>query len=136
MKFQNMIRTQLVLAGLGAVLLFASSASAQEIENTTFSDGPNVVALAQPTPAQPTLAPSPEQVNSTAIQSEDTNNISVADSLAGGDSLAVDPTAGAWLTTSLLICMAVIAVYALAEAKRDERKPRSGRRAYVSPRTA
>ena len=136
MKFQNMIRTQLVLAGLGAALLFAGSASAQEIVNTEFSDGPNVVALAESSPAQPTLATSPMQAASTQVQSEDSNEVSVADSLAGGDSLVQDPTEGAWLTTTLLICMALIAIFALAAAKREDRGFRSRRRSYVSPRAA
>ena len=48
MKFQNIIRSGLVIAGLGAALAFPDSVWAQEITNSTFSNGPNVVALAQP----------------------------------------------------------------------------------------
>jgi hypothetical protein len=136
MKLQNIIWTQLVLVALGAALLFASSASAQEIENATFSDGPNVEALAQPTPAQPTIAQNPTQATLVPVQSQGTDGTTLTDSLAGGDTLVEDPTAGAWLTTALLICMALIAVYALAEAKRDDRGVRSRRRDYASPRIA
>ena len=52
MRFQNIIRTQLVIAGLGTVLLFAGVAKGQEISNTAFDDGPNAVPFAQPVPAQ------------------------------------------------------------------------------------
>ena len=136
MKFQNMIRTQLVLAGLGVALLFASSASAQEIENAAFYDGPNVESLEQATATQPTVAANPKQANSVALQSEDTNDTPVAD-LGGGNKPVQDPMGGAWLmTTCLLISMALIAVYALAGAKRDDRNLRSRRRDYASPRTA
>jgi len=135
MKLQNIIRTQLVLAGLGAALLFAGFASAQEIVNVDFGDGSNTVAIEQPATAQPTLVPNPAQAASAVVKSEDTNNTTLTDSLVGGDSLVQDPTAGAWLTTTLLICMALIAVYALAEAKHEERTFRSRRRTYTAPRT-
>jgi len=49
MKFQKMLRTQMIVTGLGAALLFAGSAKAQEITNTEFNDGPYVTAFAQPT---------------------------------------------------------------------------------------
>lgn len=52
MRFQSIIRTQIVIAGLGIVLLFPAVTKAQEISNTTFSDGPNAVPFAQAVPAQ------------------------------------------------------------------------------------
>ena len=52
MKFQNMMQTQLVIAGLATVLLFPGVTKGQEIYNTAFDDGPNVVPFAQPVPAQ------------------------------------------------------------------------------------
>jgi len=52
MKFQTMIRTQLVIAGFVAALSFAGAAKAQEIENTTFDDGPYVASFTQPVSLQ------------------------------------------------------------------------------------
>ena len=52
MRFQNIIRTQLVIAGLGTVLLFAGVTKGQEISNTPLDDGPNAAPFAQPVPAQ------------------------------------------------------------------------------------
>ena len=52
MKFQNIMRTQLVIAGLATVLLFPGVTKGQEISNTAFDDGPNAAPFAQPVPAQ------------------------------------------------------------------------------------
>jgi hypothetical protein len=52
MKFQNIMQTQLVIAGLATVLLFPGVTKGQEISNTAFDDGPNAVPFAQPAPAQ------------------------------------------------------------------------------------
>jgi hypothetical protein len=136
MKFQNMIRAQLVLAGFAAALLFAGSAKAQEIENAAFYDGPNVVALEQAAPAQPTLVQNSEQAAPAAVQSDATDTTTLEDSLVGGDSLVQDPTEGAWLSTTILISMALVALVALAQTKRPERNIRPRRRAYAAPRTA
>ena len=54
MRFQNTIRTRLVIAGLGTVLLFAGVTKGQEISNTAFDDGPNAAPFAEPVPAQGT----------------------------------------------------------------------------------
>ena len=52
MKVQNIMQTQLIIAGLAAVLLFTGVAKGQEISNTPFDDGPNAAPFAQPVPAQ------------------------------------------------------------------------------------
>jgi hypothetical protein len=48
MEFRKMMRTQMVMAGMGLALLCGGPAKAQEIVNTKFDDGPNVTAMAQP----------------------------------------------------------------------------------------
>ena len=60
------MRVQMMVAGLGMALFCAGAAKAQEIVNTSFDDGPNVAAFAQPvapaanasnvTPSQPMTA--------------------------------------------------------------------------------
>jgi hypothetical protein len=142
MKFQNMIRTQLVLAGFAAALLFAGSASAQEIENTAFYDGPTVAALEQAAVVQPTVVPNSMQANSTPVQSAaPTDTASLEVSLAEEDSLMPeDPTAAAWMDAILLtciglLCLAVAAGYALGKTKRAGDGFHS-RRPYIAPRTA
>lgn len=52
MKVQNIMQTQLIIAGLASALLFTGLAKGQEISNTAFDDGPNAAPFAQPVPAQ------------------------------------------------------------------------------------
>src|SRR5258708_37221406 len=52
MKIQNIFRMHMMLAAAGAALLFAGAAHAQEIDNNPiFDQGPDSVALSQPSPA-------------------------------------------------------------------------------------
>lgn len=48
MTFGKAMRVQMMVAGLGMALFCAGATKAQEIVNTSFDDGPNVAALAQP----------------------------------------------------------------------------------------
>ena len=75
MRFQSIMRTQLVVAGLAAVLSVPGVSRAQEISNTAFDDGPNVAPFAQPVAAQgaasslsklPSASDTPEMVASDA----------------------------------------------------------------------
>lgn len=52
MKIQKILRMHVMLAAVGAALLFAGAAHAQEIDNNPiFDQGPDSVALSQPSPA-------------------------------------------------------------------------------------
>src|SRR6266700_8118341 len=51
MRLQNIFRMHAMVIGFGAVLLLASSARAQEIENTNWDEASNSVATAQPAAA-------------------------------------------------------------------------------------
>ena len=53
MNLQNLIRTPLLIAGVGLALLSAGSVGAQEITNTQFGDGRYTEAFTQPVPANP-----------------------------------------------------------------------------------
>ena len=48
MKFHKALRHHLILVAVGATLLLAGSANAQEITNTQFDDGAYVVPFSQP----------------------------------------------------------------------------------------
>jgi branched-subunit amino acid ABC-type transport system permease component len=51
-KIQKIFRMHMMLAAVGAALLFAGAARAQEIDNNpVFDQGPDSVALSQPSPA-------------------------------------------------------------------------------------
>ena len=47
MKFQNIFRMQIALVAVGASLLFAGAARAQEIDNVRFDEGSNSVPFSQ-----------------------------------------------------------------------------------------
>jgi hypothetical protein len=50
MKIQNIFRMQVAVITIGAALLLAGTARAQEIDNPSFDEGANSVAFTQPSP--------------------------------------------------------------------------------------
>ena len=138
MKFQKMLRTHMVITGLGAVLLFAGSAKAQEITNTEFSDGPYVTAFAQP--AQPVSAQaSPASTpGSQTMQTLAAVSMPVAPDDGG---VVASSEVESWIVAGLLfIALGIIMFYcaselsALAELKRANRSLRERTAARMSPR--
>ena len=118
MKLQNIIRMQAMVLGFAGVLLLANSAPAQEIANESFDDGPNVAPLAQPAPASVSsdlnsAAAEPQIVVSAAMISEPI--------VARGAGISRWTLIEGWLIVSLLVCIAMGALYALSEAKRANR---------------
>jgi hypothetical protein len=123
MKFRKMVRWQLLLAGLSAVLFFTTPAHSQEITNTAFDDGLNVTPYPQPVVAQPSTQAAPVQTALPSIQaSVSTQNPALLDS----------PWVTAGITLILFICVALSAV---GESKRANRNSLSGR-GYASHRRA
>jgi hypothetical protein len=125
MRFQNFLRMQAVLIGFGTALLLANSVPAQEIQNTQFDDGPYVAAF-------PQQAQTPAAVDSSAKTRE-------SDSLIPSTTIATPIVTQAslfpiwsalpgWVFAILLICIASLALYVAAEAKRARRNrnPRAG----------
>jgi hypothetical protein len=137
MKFKNVLRTPLLACGLGAVLLLAGSAKAQEIVNTEFEDGPYVVPFSQPV-LQATPASTPVLTESQAIQA-----MGVISGPAIPDANRIQTSVlERWLAALLLVVAGLLAMFILvelsmlAELKRARRTLRSGSTAQVSTRTA
>ena len=139
MRFQKMLRTQMIIAGLGAALLFAGSVKAQEITNTEFSDGPYVTAFAKPTAAvsaQVTPASTPvineDQATSAAMISMPV--VSDNGTLASSEfeRWAVAGILFVGLVVILFYCAAELS--ALAELKRANRSLRTRTAARMSAR--
>lgn len=130
MKFETIIRTQLAIAGLGAALLFAGTASAQEIVNTSFPDGPNVGPFTQPAPEQQAVRTDTDAVF--ALPGSQAARAMAA--LAPAEPAPTDPkpSAESWVVGILLAGIAAIALYALAVAKRLTREVRSRTQPYMS----
>ena len=140
MRFQKMLRTQLIITGLGAALLLAGSVKAQENTNTEYSDGPYVVAFAQPAEsafAQSTPATSVPVTN----EFRSVQAAAVSMPVVPGDSGVAWSATEQWVIAgTLFIALGVIMFYcaaelaALAEVKRANRSLRARTAARMSPR--
>jgi hypothetical protein len=140
MKFQKMLRTQMVITGLGAVLLFAGSAKAQEITNVEFSDGPYVTAFAQPAQAvsaEASPASTPVMTGTETMQTA----AAVSFPVVPDDGAVASSEVESWIVAGLLfIALGIIMFYcaaelsALAELKRANSSLRARTAARMSPR--
>ena len=141
MKFQKMLRTQMIVTGLGAALLFASTVKAQEITNTEFNDGPYVTAFAQqPTPsvsAQATPASIPVMNEFEAMSAVATISMPVVSDEGTLASSAIER----WAVAGLLFAGLVVILFycaaelsALADLKRANQSLRARTAARMSPR--
>ena len=140
MRFQKMLRTQMIITGLGAALLLAGSARAQEITNIEFSDGPYVTAFAQPTPAvsaQVTPAATPVMNEYQAMSAVATISMPAVPE----DGTLASSEVERWAVAGILfVALVVILFYcaaelnALAELKRANRSLRARTTARMSVR--
>jgi hypothetical protein len=141
MRFQKMFRTQMIITGLGAALLFAGSVKAQEITNTEFSDGPYVTAFAQPTQSvstQVTPASTPVMNENQAMNAVATISMPVV----SDDGTLASSEIERWAAVAgiLFVGLVVILLYcaaelnALAELKRANSSLRARTAARMSAR--
>ncbi len=120
MKVQNILRVTMIMIGIGAALLLTGSVQAQEIENTAWDDGPTVAPFAQPAPT----------LTANDLQPSSAKSLAPVMSFAGVPTsplITEEASVSQWtpvegcLFVSLLVCIALVALYALAEAKRANR---------------
>jgi hypothetical protein len=120
MKMQKIFRMQAVVIGCVAALFLASSAPAQEIENTRWNEGPNVAAFEQPAPAANGLKAS-------AVNSSSSTAVAVANPVAAQESVVSRPSpVEGWVMVFSLIFMALLAQYKLAQTRRANRNSAAG----------
>jgi hypothetical protein len=127
MKFQKMIRMQVMLMGLGAALLLASSAHAQQdMDPTDFPVNPGTPQSAKVAVARTAPAAAAKEVDSNAMVSaslwsnQDTKQEADLNRLA-----IVDAT----MVVILMVGTSLIVLYAMAATKRE-------RRLKISPESA
>ena len=135
-----MLRTQMLITGLGAALLFAGSVKAQEITNSEFSDGPYVTAFAQPTQsvsAQVTPASTPVMNEYQAMNAVATITMPVVPD----DGTLASSEIERWAVAGILFAALVVILFycaselsALAELKRANRSLRARTAARMSAR--
>ena len=140
MRLQKILRTQMIITGLGAALLFAGSVKAQEITNTEFSDGPHVTAFAQPTQsvsAQVTPASTPVMNENQAMNAVATISMPVV----SDDGTLASSEIERWAVAGILFVGLVVILFhcaaelnALAELKRANRSLRARTAARMFPR--
>jgi len=121
MKLHKIFRMQAVGMGIVAALFLASSAPAQEIENTRWNEGPNVAAFGQPAPAANGLKTS--AVNPSSSSS---NAAVIAKPVAAQESVVspLRPVQG--VIAFSLVFMTLTALYRRAQAKRTDRNSEAG----------
>lgn len=119
MKLHKIFRMQAVGMGIVAALFLASSAPAQEIENTRWNEGPNVAAFEQPAPAANGLKTS-------AVNPSSSNATVIAKPVAAQESVVspLRPVQG--VIEFSLVFMTLTALYRRAQAKRTDRNSEAG----------
>jgi len=119
MKIQKIFCMHTVMIGVAAALFFASSAPAQEIENTRWEEGSNV-SVQQPAPAP--------VANDLAANSSASSSAAIAKPAATQESVVsrLNPVEG-WAFALVLGFAALLAPYRMAQTKRDKQNSDSGR---------
>jgi hypothetical protein len=119
MKIQKIFRMHTVMIGIAAALFLASSAPAQEIENTRWDEGTNVAPVQQPAPTA-----AANDLKASALNSSSGNSAAIARPIATQESVVsrVSPIEG-WAIGFALIFAALLAPYRLAQSRRDKQNP-------------
>jgi cytochrome c-type biogenesis protein CcmH/NrfG len=118
MKLQLFLRLVAIALVSGTALLLTGSVQAQEIDNTVWDDGPTVAVFAQPVPSLADNELQPAVTESTAVSFAAMTTVPLP--MKESSASQWTPVEG-WLFASLLVCIALVALYALAEAKRANR---------------
>jgi hypothetical protein len=122
MKIQKIFCVHTVMIGVAAVLFLASSAPAQEIENTRWDEGSNVAPVRQPAPA-----PVANDLKASALDSSASSSAVVAKAMATQESQVsgLNPVEG-WAIALALGFAALLAPYRLAQTKRAKQNSEGG----------
>lgn len=131
MKFQKIVRLNAIVIGISSALFFTASVRSQEIENTEWNDSSTVAANSQPAPAPPANKSNSSSPDSLAMSPDVPASESTAKQEAA---IAQWAPVQFWLLASLLACIAIVAVYSLAEARRTNRHIAARMRA-INPRS-
>lgn len=126
------MRMLMVVAGLGMALMCAGATKAQEIVNTRFDDGPNVAAMAQPTPVQAKAGAVSGAQEKAAADRAELAELRAANTTNGEQG----STEQALWIGSFLIWVGSIGMYFSGPAKRFAREIRSLRETYNVTREA
>jgi amino acid transporter len=118
MKLRNIIRLKALVIGTAVTLFFITTVQAQEIENTAWNDGSDVAAFLQSAPEQATQPAASPATDSVAMSPSTATTTAVATRESAVTQWAAVEI---WILCSLLVCIAIVAVYALLETRRINR---------------
>jgi hypothetical protein len=120
MKIQKIFSIHTVMIGVAAALFLASSAPAQEIDNTRWDEGSNVAPARQAAPAP--------VANDLAANSSASSSLAIAKPIATKESVVsrLNPVEG-WAFALALGFAALLAPYRLAQTKRAKQNSERGR---------
>jgi len=121
-KIQKIFCMHTVMIGVAAALFLASSAPAQEIENTRWDEGSNVASVQQP--ARAAVA---NDLKASALNSSASNSAAIAKPIATQESMVsrLNPVEG-WAIALALGFAALLAPYRLVQTKRAKQNSEGG----------
>jgi|GEM_PF-2265200 uncharacterized MAPEG superfamily protein len=117
MKLQSILRLQAITIGLAAVLFLATSAHAQEIDNTVWNDGPDTSTTAQPATVSAPVASTNNMQSTASTQPAQASTLQRHLTTTNASLTELTPING-WLFALLLFCLTMILLLARAEAAR------------------
>jgi hypothetical protein len=129
MKFQNVMRMQMIMVGLAAALFFTATVRAQEITNTEFNSAPNAVPFVQPAALQPSNSSNAGLTGSQTVQAV---GFIAASASVQQASMVPAKSARVWVASTLLLCIGLV-VFCARTTKNDDLDPRKSIRARSMP---
>lgn len=131
MNLPNRIRWNALVLGTAALLFFTATVYAQEMASTAWNDGPATAVSPQSTPS-PAANPAKPATTEPVSMSPDT---AVAKPVATREAAVTQWAAvEIWMLGALLTSTAIVALYALFEARRANRSFKA-RMTSMNPRT-
>jgi hypothetical protein len=122
MRIQNIFRMQVAVMAVGAALLFAGAASAQEIDNPSFDQGANSVPFSQKAEAAKanasTPAAAPENRASKGAASPLPNAVVSENTLERGGMVSAPPPLEFWMSIAAFLALVIGLLYVRSEKRR------------------
>ncbi len=122
MKIQNIFRMQVAMMAVGAALLFAGAASAQEIDNPSFDEGPNSMPFSQKADAtkanSTNLVAAAENPASKDVANPAPNAIVSENAVVKSEVVSEPPPLEFWMSVAAFFTVVMGLLYVRSEKRR------------------
>jgi hypothetical protein len=122
MRIQNIFRMQVAMVAVGAALLFAGAASAQEIDNPSFDQGSNSMPFSQKAEAMKanytSPAAAPENRASKGAANPAPNAVVSENAVVRGGMVAAPPPLEFWMALAAFFALLMGLLYVRSEKRR------------------